>query len=278
MIERPDPVNWSTLRHMRTSPKHYIYFLANPPGDTDARLRGRVTHCAIYEPAALDARYVVEPHFHRGMKDETAREKGYAGGKEAAAAWEESIAASGAEVVKPELYFAAIKSRDSILADAIAGPMVRGGYAEQLITWTDAATGIECRGRVDHVNGCLSDLKTTRSVSPRLFNADIARYGYHAQIAYYFDGLAANGIPTSEPPALIVVESEPPHDVVVLEFSEQDIAAGRAVYRECLDRLAWCRSVDQWPGVSDGRKQRVALPAWAMPEEEPLTMGGVAVY
>lgn len=270
MIERPDRVNWSTLKAMRSSPKHYRYGLLNPREDTEALMLGRLTHCLVYEPGAVAGRYVREPNFHRGMNDDSARAKGYDGGKQAAAAFNPS----GRDAVPPDLWNRAVAMAEALGADPIAGPMIRGGYAEQLVTWTDAVTGIECRGRVDHVNGCLSDLKTTRSIEPRLFAAQAASLGYHAQIAYYADGLAANGIALVEPPAFVVVENVAPYDVAVLEIDDATLTAGRRVYRACLDRLAECRATDSWPGVAEGRRQRIALPAWAAAPEPELTLAG----
>ena len=275
MLERSDPVNWSSLKCLRESPKHYRWALDHPREDSEALLLGRVTHCAVYEPAQLATRYVVAPRFHGGMKDDTAIAAGYDGGKEAKLAWEST---SHPEAVSADIYARAIACRDALLSDPIAGPMIHGGFSEQFVTWTDAITGIECHGRVDHVNGCLSDLKTTRSVQPHAFNGDIGRLGYHVQIAYYADGLEANGIMLLEKPAIIAVESNPPHDVVVLEFTEEDMAIGRAVYRRCLDALAIARLTDHWPGVAGGKRQRVDLPAWANPlNHETLTLGGELV-
>lgn len=271
MLERTDPVNWSSLREMRISPKHYRHALTVDRPDTEAFQRGRVTHCAVYEPEQLAKRYVCEPRFHKGMNDETAVKKGYEGGKQAAAEWAELH--SDAEIVPAELYKAAMEMADALRADPHAGPLIRGGFAEQLITWTDEATGIECRGRVDHVNGCLSDLKTSRTINPRQFAASAVRLGYHAQLAFYADGLAANGIYLQGPPCFIVVENAPPYDVAVLFCEAEDIAAGRKLYRECLDKLAECRATDIWPGVAP-TPQRIQLPGWVMPDAQPLTMGG----
>lgn len=273
MIERTDPVNWSSLKYIDQSPKHYRHNLVTERPDSEAMQLGRLTHCAVYEPEELHVRYVQEPNFHRGMKDETAIAKGYDGGKEAAAAFD----AGGRETIKPDLWARALNMADALASDPIAGPMIRGGFAEQLITWTDPITGIECRGRVDHVNGCLSDLKTSRSVEPRWFASNAVRLQYHGQIAYYADGLAANGIALTEPPAFIVVENVEPHDVVVLNLSEADIAAGRTLYRRCLERLAWCREHDRWPGVSGGERLAFPMPGWAAEPEQALTLGGEAI-
>lgn len=278
MNEREDEVNWSTLKHIRTSPKHYLHALAHPRKDTDALLLGRLAHCAVYEPAAVDERYMLAPKFHRGMKDANAIAKGYHGGREAAEQFDASVGCSDVTVVPPEIWTRAMACRDAILADPIAAPMVTGGYAEQRITWTDEKTGIECRGRVDHVNGTLSDLKTAQTVEPRMFASAAARYGYHAQLAWYQNGLHACGIGTGDWPALITVESDEPHDVVVYRLREPEFVAGERVYRECLDILAECRATGQWPGLAGGMERTFELPAWASPEPEALTMGGEPLF
>lgn len=279
MLERPDPVNWSTLRYILTSPKHYRHALVTPREDTEALLLGRLTHCMVYEPGHVDSRYLLAPRFHRGQKDETARANGYDGGRESAGAFDELARQSGADIVKPEIYARAAACRDAILADPIAGPMVTGGYSEQKLTWTDPETGIECRGRVDHINGRVTDLKTTRNISPRLFGSDAARYGYHAQLAWYSSGVAANGIATLDTPANIAVENEAPHDVAVYLLPDDALRSGRKMFREALDILARCRERDEWPGVSGGALGTLALPAWAAPiEAEEITLGGQPIF
>ena len=271
-LERQDAVNWSTLKTIGVSPKHYLHTLATPRPDTEALQLGRVTHCAVLEPERLASRYVVEPAFHKGMNDETAIGKGYAGGKQAAAAWRATVPDT-AEVVPSDLYERAILMRDAIRLDPVCSLYATGGRTEYRIEWTDHATGIQCRGRVDHVNGCLADLKTTRSLVT--CERDVARFGYHAQLAWYSDGLDAAGIERDGPPCLLFVESVAPFDVLVLTFTEDDLAVGRRVYRAALNRLAECRASGSWPGVSGGRARRIVLPAWAGPIEEEITIDGV---
>ena len=269
MTERTDRVNWSTLKAIGISPKHYLHLIKNPREDTDALRLGRVVHCLVFERDEFNARYIIEPRFNRAMNDDTALTRGYDGGKQAAAAWDERR--DGREVVKGDVYREAYAIAASVVADPISGPIVLSGWSERKIEWE--MNGIQCRGRVDHVNGCLADLKTTRSLLT--FERDVARYGYHAQLAWYADGLEAAGYPIEGDPCLIAVESVPPYDVLVLTFTEEDLAAGRRVYRSALERLAACRASGLWPGISGGSSRRVVLPAWAnKPEEIELTMDG----
>ena len=274
-LERTDRVNWSTLKHISTSPKHYLHNLATPRTDSEALLLGRLTHCAVFEPGAVDERYIVSPRFNRAMNDDTATARGYDGGKQAAASW---LASCGTrEVVELDIMLRATSMRDAIMADPIAKPYVTSGWSERKIEWTDVDTGIQCRGRVDHVNGCLSDLKTTRSIVT--CERDAAKFGYHAQLAWYADGLEAAMIHTYGPPVLIFVENVAPYDVLVLVFEPDDVAVGRRVYRRGLDRLAECRRSGIWPGVSGGVARRVVLPPWADPimDEMEVTIDGEKV-
>ncbi len=273
MIERPDRVNWSTLKAIQTSPRHYRHLLANPRADTDAFKLGRAVHCAVYEPQHFHSRYVVEPRFNRAMNDDTAIAKGYEGGKQAAALWVADVAARAVgnshppEIIPADFRDRALAMRDSLMADPVSAPLIIGGRAELPIEWTDARTGILCRGRIDHINGRVSDLKSAADIAA--CERSTARYLYHAQLAWYVDGAREAGLDTSEAPCLIFVESVAPFDVIVLEFTEEDLDAGRAVYRSALDRLAECRATGHWPGVGGGVARRIQIPAWAMqPEHE----------
>lgn len=277
MIERDDPVNWSSLKHMLTSPRHYRYHLTTPREDTDALKLGRVFHSMVYEPDTVESRYAVMPKFHAGWNDDTAIKNGWDGGKQALAEWTADNADK--EIVPGALYYRATGMREAIMGDPCARAFVEGGVSEQQIEWTDALTGIACRGRVDHINGRLSDLKSTSDLLG--FNRQIARYKYHGQIAYYSDGLEANGFQFEWPPALIAVESSPPYDVAVFMVGDETMAAGRALYRSALDTLAECRKLDRWPGIARNGLRDVVLPAWAMSEmdeDEPITMGGERIF
>lgn len=274
MLERQDRVNFSTLKHMLKSPKHYLWALTHPREDSEAMLLGRLTHALVYEADQVASRYVREPRFNRAMLDATAISRGYEGGKETAAAW--TLTNAGRDIVPVDLWDRAVAMGAALQSDPISGPMIRGGFAEQMIEWTDKRTGIECRGRVDHINGALSDLKSTRDI--QRFAAQATSMAYGMQIAYYADGLAANGIALVESPAFVVVENVPPFDVVVLEIDDAALSAGRRLYRSCLDRLAECRATDSWPGVSGGARALFVPPAWAVEADEPeLTMSGEAI-
>jgi hypothetical protein len=92
--------------------------------------------------------------------------------------------------------------------------------------------------------------------------ANAYRYGYHAQLAFYLDGLRATGIAIDADPAIICVESVPPHDVVVYALNEIVIDQGRQMYRRLLARVKECTERGEWPGIEPGVRA-LEFPAWA---------------
>lgn len=255
-------VNWSSLKHMRVSPLQYQHELTRERKDTDAFRMGRAIHALVLEPQHWDRDFAV-----------------WDGAARRGAAWD-----TFAELHRSRTILTAQESRRAKLAamavrsHPVARQHLRDGVAEHTIQWVDAETGVECKGRVDAVNGHLVELKTAADIDPVRFASAAARYGYHAQLAFYFDGLAALGHQMHEP-AMIVVESDEPHDVLVYAVDEGVLEAGRALYRRLLRRLVACRESGSWPGRCEG-EMALVLPAWAEADDEadePITMGGIAI-
>lgn len=255
-------IRWSRLKLIGKSPKHYKYEVEHGSEDTGARRLGRVAHTALYEPHLLEARYFA----YGGAHDK--RHKAFQ------KVLEEN---PGKEIIKPDALAKALAMAAAVLNDEAAGPIVKGAFVEQVLTWEDPRTGAPCKCRIDQVNGRLADAKTTSSILPRLFRNDVEKYGYLGQLAFYSDGLQANGIPVSDLPAIIAIENGPPHDVIVYEIGEDDLDAGRAMYQQYLDTLLECQRTNIWPGIAGGKLQRFVRAAWAREEaQEPdLTWKGV---
>lgn len=256
-------VNWSTLKELWISPKQYRHRVTTPRPDTEALITGRAVHCAVYEPERFQTGYVVYPGpVRRGR------------------AWEEFCEEhAGDEIVTENQRRQAEMIAMALQSDPIARSYINGGFCEQAFMWTDPDTLLDCKGRVDQVNGRLIELKTTTNIIPRKFIADAARFGYHGQIAFYADGLAANGIQLDGAPILIAVQSDEPFDVVCYHVTEDVLNAGRRLYQELLRTLLRCRETDIWPGVAGGGILPMTVPAWASPEEpeHELTIGGAPV-
>lgn len=261
-----DALNWSRLKQMRTSPKHYKHALTVARKDTPAMQLGRATHAALYEPETFETRYLVYPGpVRRGKQWEEFKEYN-----------------AGADIITLGQKTEALAIATAVREDEVAGPILEGIYVEQVLTWHDRPEhpgGRKCKGRIDQVNGRLGDLKTTSKM--HRFASQVEELGYLGQLAFYSDGLHANGIAVDDLPVIIAVESAEPYDVVVYEIDEEQLDSGRMLYRRLMAELEECEMANTWPGRAGGKIQPLRRPMWAVDAEAnqrlKLTYGGEPV-
>jgi hypothetical protein len=225
-------INWSSLKHMGTSPLHYRHALESPPPDTSTFAFGRLVHTLILEPDTFHNEYAIfDGAARRGKVWEAFKE-----------ANEGKTILKLAEVESAQEMAKAVRDNHALTLGHLS-------HVEQVITWTDEATGLECKGRFDGLTkwGMLFDLKTAQDISRRGFTSAIARYGYAAQAAFYMDGARAMGLDVNGW-AWLVVEKSAPYDNGLLHASEEMIKAGRNHYRELLGAVKRCHEMGAWPG------------------------------
>jgi hypothetical protein len=112
----------------------------------------------------------------------------------------------------------------------------------------------------------LGDLKTSYSAEQERFGRTAARFEYHAQLAFYLDGLTyATGM--RPPVKIIAVESTAPFDVSVFNVGDNEIELGRSHYKRLLRRVVECQEANHWPGRYT-EEQELLLPLYAYPEDE----------
>lgn len=256
-------VNWSALKHLDVSPLFYRYQLEHPREDSDTFRFGRAVHSSVLDPDRFGDEFAV-----------------WDGGMRRGRAWEEFEAANAERtILRADDYERALAVRDAVLAnpDAVA---LLDGESEVTLTWTDAATGLPCKGRVDHIahSGAVVDVKTAgQGIDERRIQRTVYDLAYYGQIAFYLRGAAANDYPWAQP-QLIFVESQPPHDVAVVPVNSRWLVLGDRLVSDLLRRLAECRNRDRWPGRYQAPVD-VDCPPWADPEPDGLGIksGGVLV-
>jgi hypothetical protein len=98
--------------------------------------------------------------------------------------------------------------------------------------------------------------------------AEVARYEYHAQAAFYVDGYyRATG--KRKPYFWIAVEESPPHVVTVIEATDQTLARGRQIYWQYLfRRCAVHQRNGKFPPYAKHVVRGAELPKWAMPFDD----------
>lgn len=260
-IER---VNFSTLKLMAKSPKHYRHALLEPRTDTEPMKLGRCAHLAAFEPEKFRATVAVWDGGTRRGKD-----------------WDAFRARNAdKELLTQDQYEQCIAIQKTVLADEYARPYVSNGRGEVTIAWTDAqrdrgvnSYSVLCKGRLDFdAKGAIVDLKTTRDAGDG-FGRQAWGLKYYAQAAWYVDGYErATGI--RKPYVLVAVESTAPYDVVVYRVPDRHLELGREEYRAWLDRLAICRETNTWPGYANDCELELELPRWAEPDDD---IGGLGL-
>jgi hypothetical protein len=254
-------VHWSALKLIGKSPAHYrAALLETEDNDTDARKRGRAVHVAALEPDRYRAEYVTWTGKVRN------------GGK-----WDDFQAANaGKEILTTSMAHDCIELQRAVRGCPAAVPYLSGGRSELTVLWSferEAMGGLEgyvipCRSRIDFEAkaGALVDLKSTRDASPGGFGREVARYGYHAQAAFYQDAyFAATG--RRLPYVFVAVEAAQPHVAAVYRVNQRDIELGRAHYVDLMDRLHVCMRDNHWPGYGEGEME-LELPAWLQPDDD----------
>ncbi len=231
-------VRSSDLCAMRQSPHHYKH-RSDKAGDTCSRAFLRAVHAKVLEPETYEQNFAV----CNVRRD--ARTSAY---KDWLAAHPGVTALTEADGEAVEAIASAI-SHHSVASALLRAP----GKSEHTIQWTDEATGLRCKGRIDRLamtdaGPVIIDLKGYGTTEPREIARMVARGGAHIQAAHYRAGLlAAEGIAADN--YLIVYETGPHPDVAVVQLSEAGwIYVGERERRRLLDQLRDCQRADYWPG------------------------------
>lgn len=253
-----DALNWSLLKELRASPLHLKHRRENPRPEADPLRLGRAGHSATFEPETFGELYAVWDEVTEAG-DKTAPRRGRKW--DAFQAWH-----AGKTILTVDQRDLALAIGAAVRENPIAAAYLRDGAPEQSLVWTDERTGVRCKCRVDWLTTIIGELKTTRTADPWLFGAIAARLGYHGQQAWYQRGVKAV-LGVELPAVMFVVESAPPHDVIVYRLDEDALVAGHQEVDHLLGIYAECERTGKWPGRFS-TEQALRLPQWAAPDEE----------
>jgi hypothetical protein len=178
--------------------------------------------------------------------------------KEAKAFIAESRAA-GLVPVKADLVAKVNAIAEAVLANSKAHALLSlDGDTEVSLFADDPDTGVHMRGRIDYLgtfpDGRLVniDLKTTTDVRRRKIIRTIEDFGYDVQSETYRHLLRLTTGADIAPTHLVFVETEPPHEVRVVQLAHPDwIEGGLHKMRRAIDIFARCIATDTWPGDDD---------------------------
>jgi hypothetical protein len=251
-----DAVNFSSLKHLDESPASYLWHLANPVEATPVMEFGTAFHMAILEPEKFAETYV---RAQDGMKFSTTDGK----------AWKAAAESRGLSILSQSDWRRIESMGDAFVSHPEIAPFLEApGKPEHILTWTDAETGIGCKGRLDRLldDGRIFGVKTTQKFGARQFQSHAWELCYHAQWAFYYDGAVANGLDVPEV-AEGVSQTQGPFDAALYIVPAHILERGRETYRGWLRTLAECKASGRWGGRYPNRIE-FAAPGWAQSQDE----------
>lgn len=273
---KAEGVNNSLLKDMARSPAHCwaMHHAQNRPERKQRpwMITGPLAHCAVLEPDAMAARYLVVPDdAPRRPSSAQWNAKKPSPDSVAAMAWwtEFNARAQGRQIITAEQYATAQGQLSGIKAHPQLRQWLESGRSELSVFWTDPATGLPCKARPDFWvhdlpdgRALLLDLKTCQSAEPHAFARTIANFGYHRQAAWYSDGWQAATGQDVAGFVFAAIPSEYPFIAGAYQLCDEALIQGREECAELLQQYADCLASGYWPGHGDS-VQTIELPGWA---------------
>ena len=263
-----DALSATGLRLLSRSPWHYRNRIDGEP--TRTMLRGTLAHCAVLEPDAMSARYVVVPEDapRKPTKAQWAAKNPSADSKAAMVWWTLfEQANAGRDLVPHEDYLLCQMQLQAVTQQPELSTILRSGRGEVSLFWIDEQSGIYCKARPDWLNTddpravVPMDMKTCADESPSGFGRAAARLRYDLQAAHYTAGVEAVLGPVDRF-VFGAVTNKPPVLAVPYTLTDEIRDQGRDERRELIERFAWCQRENEWPAYGAGI-QMLDFPAYA---------------
>lgn len=263
-----EAVSASGLRVFARSPWHYRHRVDITP--TRPMLRGSLAHCALLEPDAMGARYIVVPEDapRRPTAAQWAAKKPNDSSREAMDWWRGfQERAEGREVITAEEFAICRAQLAAIAAQPELAALLAHGSGEVSIFWLDPDTRLYCKARLDWLQtdgkqARILELKSTADESPSAFGRTAARMRYELQRAHYIDAVKYGGRLQFDGFTFAAVTSAAPVLAVPYDVTEEIASQADDERAELMQRLAWCLKENAWPAYGSG-KLPLDFPAYA---------------
>lgn len=198
--------------------------------DSDARVEGRLLHCAMLTPELIETEFkLCEP---RERKQDDGRE------------W-----------VSYSIHSRVFEMTNAVSLNAQLSELLRGTTREVSLYWKCPETGLQLKGRIDAYHPehkYILDLKTTaKPADPMTCARTIASLGYDCQAAWYTEGLKENHCEV-EQFIFAFLEKKPPYCVGLYRLSMEDLERAKSENKELLRRLKVCIEKNDWPAYYNG--------------------------
>ena len=227
MTDIIEPLRFSRLKLIGRSPAHYAAGTA--VFDQTAVDRGSAVHAALLG----GKRVISAPMVRRGKEWEAFKADN-----------SDAIILTEAELYKASGMVRAVQANKEAMR-------VLDGVREKTLAWSIG--GRPCVGTPDvYTDHLVTELKTTKCSEPRKFAWQARSLAYHAQVAWYRDGIMLGDNKRPADCYCVAVESAAPFPVTVFQFTPRMLEEGRKLYSAWLNQLKVCEDSDEWPGYTQG--------------------------
>lgn len=232
---KKEKLSVSSFKEFANSPKHFIRYKMREKKQTDAMLKGSVTHCLILEPDEFNERYIVVNKPDRRTKEGKAQ-------------WADILAeveATGKEIVPQDMFDTANRVKDFCYKNkSIRWVLDNTTTTEQHVKWE--LGGYKWRGFVDG-NGAsfYMDLKGMRDASPKK-----AKYTIR-DMRYLWQGYLYGRAPECKGKDFYIICLEDMPNGCVIEIDHKTLQAQADEiewylyqFKKCVFEGAWDRGYD----------------------------------
>lgn len=248
-----DAINFSVLKCLEESPSA-AWYKRTTQSTTRAKTVGRAVHAAVLESEVFAREFCVAPSGTGSVaKRKELEAQGYA--VLSASDWSQTLSMSG-----------------NLLNHSLVERVLDGGAAELSLVWTDEATGVLCKARVDVYNedlGIELDIKTTKNATAYAFSSDCCQYEYNCQRAFYRQGLRANGLEVSAS-LLAAVSKTGAYEVEVYALEDALLTIGDAKVSRWLEQWSELQESGEWFSV-----KTLTAPQWYLDKNMETVEDGI---
>lgn len=254
-----DYISRSAILDFDKSPYTYWANYINPERkkkETSAINIGSAFHTYILQPELFDKQFAVEPK--KVLLKDVGREE-----FDAYKAQLSALEKAGKSILSHKEYKTILAMADKFKNNKDVELALDGGEIENSFFWFDEDNklGLKARPDVYFNNGVVLDIKTSNDASPRHYQNDMIKYGYHIQAAMIKDGVKRIENVDISHFINIVIETKYPHNIGIYFIDETAIDFGHAKYRKILQDLKVAIETNKF---QDYGTHTIGLPKWAI--------------
>lgn len=232
------PLSYSSMKHFRKSPKHYIQYITSPREYKPEWAVGSGFELKLYshvygKPEMFDGG--IFPYVKPNLRSNAGKEE-----------WEQLKKQAQGKIMLDQDQLKKIEAmmENTLACDAMMQYVDSIKKDQIKLKWTDRKTGIPFIGYADAEGDAFGEdwvfeIKTSKSADPGEFVRDFFKFDYHMQIASYSEGY--HKLKYKFPNfAVLVFETSEPYNCSPFMIEGRDLEKFKEEWRASVDAFKFC--------------------------------------